>query len=75
MLVLSRKRGESITIGNDVVVTILEMRGGHVRLGLEAPKHVNIRRDNATSGPRRETEEAGAQVPGAAEALMEHASV
>lgn len=75
MLVLSRKPGESITIGDEVVVTVLEVRGRHVRLGMVAPKHVNIRRDNASAAPQRAAEEAGARVPGAAEALAEPASV
>lgn len=44
MLVLSRKKNESIDIGNDVVVTILEIRGDKVRLGIEAPKEVPVHR-------------------------------
>jgi len=44
MLVLSRKVGERIHIGNDVVVTILSVRGGRVRVGLEAPEGVQIKR-------------------------------
>lgn len=47
MLVLSRKNGDAITIGDDVVVTILEVRRGQVRLGIEAPTHVPIRRDES----------------------------
>jgi carbon storage regulator len=38
MLVLSRKVGESIVIGDDVVVTILEIRGDLIRVGIDAPK-------------------------------------
>lgn len=45
VLVLSRKNGDAIIIGDDVVVTILEVRRGQVRLGIEAPQHVPIRRD------------------------------
>jgi len=44
MLVLTRKVGESINIGNDIKVTIVSMEGGQVRLGIEAPKEVIIHR-------------------------------
>jgi carbon storage regulator len=44
MLVLSRKVGESIVIGDDVVVTILEIRGDLIRVGIDAPKHVKVHR-------------------------------
>ncbi len=44
MLVLTRKVGESICIGDDVEVRIVEMRGGKVRLAIEAPRDVNVRR-------------------------------
>lgn len=45
MLVLSRRPGESITIGNDVVVTIISVAGGQVRLGISAPRNVQILRE------------------------------
>lgn len=45
MLVLSRKRQERINIGNNVVLTIVEIRGDKVRLGIEAPKEVSIVRE------------------------------
>ena len=44
MLVLSRKKTESVRIGSDIVVTILEIRGDKVRLGLSAPENVSIHR-------------------------------
>jgi carbon storage regulator len=44
MLVLSRKVGERIHIGHDIVVTILSVRGGRVRLGIEAPEGIQIKR-------------------------------
>jgi carbon storage regulator len=44
MLVLSRKPNESIQIGNDVVLTVLQVQGNRVRLGIEAPAKVVIRR-------------------------------
>ena len=44
MLVLSRKSLESIVIGGDVVVTVLEVRGDKVRLGIEAPRTTEVDR-------------------------------
>jgi carbon storage regulator len=45
MLVLSRRNGESIKIGKDVVVTVLGVRGEKIRLGVDAPKNVEVHRD------------------------------
>lgn len=45
MLVLSRKKNESIVINNDVVVTVVEIRGDKVRLGIVAPKDVPVHRE------------------------------
>jgi carbon storage regulator len=44
MLVLSRKVGERLHIGNNIVVTVLSVRGGRVRLGIEAPEGIPIKR-------------------------------
>ena len=42
MLVLTRRIGESIQIGKDIVVVVLEMHSGQVRLGVDAPREVSI---------------------------------
>ncbi len=44
MLALTRKKGESLMINNDTEVTILEVRGDQVKLGIQAPKEVPIYR-------------------------------
>jgi carbon storage regulator len=44
MLVLSRKKNESIIINDNVTVTVIEIRGDKVRLGIEAPKDVTVHR-------------------------------
>ena len=44
MLVLSRKSTESIHIGDSVVVTVLEIRGNKVRIGIDAPKEIHVLR-------------------------------
>lgn len=45
MLVLTRRPGESIRIGNDVIVTVLEVRGDQIRLGVDAPRSVKVHRE------------------------------
>jgi carbon storage regulator len=42
MLVLSRKKGESIVIGNNIEITILSVEGENVRIGVSAPKEIDI---------------------------------
>ncbi len=44
MLVLSRKIGESLVIGDDITVTVLDVQRGQVRIGIDAPKHVRVDR-------------------------------
>ncbi len=45
MLILTRKSGESITIGNDVKITVIEIRGKQVRMGIEAPAELTVHRE------------------------------
>jgi carbon storage regulator len=45
MLVLTRKIGEKITIGNDITVTVLAVKGTQIRLGIDAPKDVIVDRN------------------------------
>ena len=44
MLIIARKPGEKITIGDDTVITLLEIKDNQVRLGIEAPRHITIHR-------------------------------
>lgn len=60
MLVLSRKPGESLTIGKDVKVTIIEVDGERVRVGIDAPRSMNICRDDARAGRHAPTDPAPA---------------
>ena len=58
MLVLTRKKSESISIGKDVVITITQIGSGKVKLGIVAPAHVRIRRSelaNFETQPRVES--------------------
>lgn len=45
MLVLTRSRNQSIRVGNDISITVLGVKGPQVRLGVEAPKHVPVDRE------------------------------
>ena len=44
MLILTRKLGERITIGDNIVITLLEITGSQIKLGIEAPKGISIHR-------------------------------
>lgn len=54
MLILSRKRGESIVIGDSIVVQVVEVSRGRVRLGIEAPQHVPVHRYEVFNALARE---------------------
>ena len=51
MLVLSRKSGQSVSIGSDIEVTVLDVSGGRVKLGFSAPASVEINRKEISSPP------------------------
>ena len=52
MLVLSRKEDGKIYIGDDIVLTVIDVRGGRVRIGIDAPKDVKVIRDDAKERDR-----------------------
>jgi carbon storage regulator len=54
MLVLTRRPGEAIVIGNEIVVTIIEARSGQVRVGIDAPRHITVHRHEVYEQVRRE---------------------
>lgn len=56
MLILTRREGESIIIGEDVVVTILEIEGGTTKVGIDAPEAVQILRDELIGSRMQRTE-------------------
>jgi carbon storage regulator len=53
MLVLSRKKNESIIINDDITIVVVEIRGDKVRLGVEAPKEVPVHRNEVYEAIRR----------------------
>ncbi len=54
MLVLSRQRDETIMIGDDVEITIVDIRGDKVRLGISAPRHIQVHRKEVYDAIKRE---------------------
>src|SRR5437764_15396099 len=61
MLVLSRQRDETIMIGDDIEVTVVDIRGDKVRLGINAPKEISVHRKEVYDVIRRENR-AAAQI-------------
>lgn len=71
MLVLSRKVGESIVIGDDVTVSILEIRGDLIRVGINAPRSVKVHRQEVFEAIEAANREA---VVGSIDAISDFAS-
>lgn len=60
MLVLSRQRDETIMIGDDIEITVVDIRGDKVRLGITAPTRIAVHRKEVYEAIRRENEQASA---------------
>jgi carbon storage regulator len=69
-LVLSRRAGESVVIGDDVVVTVLEVRGDVVRLGIRAPRSVQVHREEVFRELQRANQAAAASSTDRAEQVL-----
>ena len=54
MLVLSRQRDESIIIGDNIVITVVDIRGDKVRLGIQAPTEISVHRQEVYEAIQRE---------------------
>lgn len=73
MLVLSRKKNESIVINNDITIVVVEIRGDKVRLGVEAPKEVPVhRREVYDAIHRANAAEGGEKKAAGADSSGEH---
>ena len=59
MLILTRRVGETVMIGNDVTVTILGVKGNQVRVGINAPKNVAVHREEIYERIKREQQGQG----------------
>ena len=69
MLVLTRRANQSIMIGADVVVTVLEVRGDQVRIGIDAPRSVSVHREEVFRELEAANRAAASPEPGALEDL------
>ncbi len=69
MLVLSRHRDESIMIGDDIVITIVDIRGDKVRLGIDAPTEIPVHRREVYEAIQRENQKAAQIQPDATRQL------
>ncbi|HQK99690.1 MAG TPA: carbon storage regulator CsrA [Smithellaceae bacterium] len=54
MLILTRKQGESITIGDNIKITILDVKGKYVRVGVDAPKELAVHRQEILPGAKKD---------------------
>ncbi len=70
MLVLTRKAGESIVIGNEVVITVLEVRGGQIRLGVDAPRNLAVHRAEIYQQVMEENQAASIDAAGAVPEIL-----
>ena len=64
MLVLSRQRDQTIMIGDDIEITVVDIRGDKVRLGITAPRSVPVHRKEVYDAIKRENEAAARLRPG-----------
>lgn len=65
MLVLTRKEGESLMIGDNIKLTVLAVKGGQVRVGIQAPQEVNIHREELLTDSRSDEALSGAALSAA----------
>jgi carbon storage regulator len=63
MLVLSRQRDQSIIIGDNIVITIVDVRGDKVKLGIEAPREISVHRQEVYEAIQRENRQAALLKP------------
>jgi carbon storage regulator len=59
MLILTRRVGETVMIGNEVTVTVLGVKGNQVRIGVNAPKDVSVHREEIYERIKREEDQGG----------------
>jgi carbon storage regulator len=71
MLVLTRRAGESVVIGDDIVITVLEARGDVIRLGITAPRDVQVHREEVYKELKAANREAASPTDDAVRAVTE----
>lgn len=71
MLILARKVGEAITIANDITIKVLEVKGGQVKIGVEAPPDISIHRNEVYEKIMAENKRAAEETPQDLDALTD----
>ncbi|MFT4046768.1 MAG: carbon storage regulator CsrA [Solimonas sp.] len=66
MLILTRRVGETVVIGDDIIVTVLGVKGNQVRIGVKAPRNVAVHREEIFERIKREDEDGNKSVSEAA---------
>jgi carbon storage regulator len=69
MLVVSRRAGESVVIGDDITVSVLEVRGDVVRIGIDAPRSVAVHREELLAQLAQSNQEAASPTEDAVDSL------
>jgi len=71
MLILTRKVGEAIAVGNDIKIRLLEIKGGQIKLGVEAPNNVPVHREEVFLRILEENRKAAQETPSDLNSLSE----
>lgn len=71
MLILTRRIGESLKIGEEIKITLLGIKGNQVRIGIDAPRDVEVHREEIYDKIKRETRKANRKMP---EGVLDQAS-
>ena len=75
MLILTRRVGETVMIGNEVTVTVLGVKGNQVRIGINAPKNVAVHREEIYERIKREQQGSGNEHENGSKPVAEFAAV
>jgi carbon storage regulator len=71
VLILTRRVGENVIVGDDIVISIIEVRGDAVRVGIEAPRSLSVHREEVWLELRRANAQAAASTDEAVDAAVE----
>lgn len=74
MLILTRRIGENVVIGDDIVISIVEVRGDAVRIGIQAPRSVSVHREEVWLELQRANEQAASPSDAAVDAIGQELS-
>lgn len=71
MLILTRRVGENVIVGDDIVISVIEVRGDAVRIGIQAPRSVTVHREEVWLELQRANEQAASPTDDAVAALSQ----